>query len=227
MQFVRRVRMEVRTDRLPQTDARGDLPEGYRLVPWRAGRREALIEEHAAAKRDAFAAEPDAALFPALATAKGCRSLMAAIARQPLFLPGATWLVVREVDPFDPGFDGELDAAGGGSPVATVQGLGGTRGIGAVQNVGVVPECRGLGLGRAALLRSLRGFAAAGYGRVYLEVSADNAPAVRLYAALGFRPVRTVYKPVKNPAALPAPAPDGGPVSLARVPPVAPVLAAG
>ena len=181
MQFVRRVRMEAPTDRLPPPA----VPPEFRLVPWRPD----LLDEHAAAKRDAFAEEPDSLLFPALATVRGCRALMADIARQPLFLPDATWLAVRRADPFD--------EPAGGTAVGTVQGLGGTRGVGAIQNVGVVPECRGFGLGRALIVRALHGFAARGYRRVYLEVTADNAPALALYRDVGFRPVRTLYKPRK------------------------------
>ena len=182
-EFVRRVRMEAGTDRVPAAAVPGE----FRLVAWRAE----LLEDHAAAKCDAFAREPDALLFPALATARGCRALMADIARQPLFVPEATWLAVRRADPFAAG-------PAGGAAVGTVQGIGGTRGVGAVQNVGVVPECRGLGLGRALLARSLRGFAARGYRRVYLEVTAENAAAVGMYRSLGFRPVRTLYKPVRG-----------------------------
>ncbi|NNJ27173.1 GNAT family N-acetyltransferase [Alienimonas chondri] len=182
MQFVRRVRMEAMLNRLPAPATPGE----FRLVPW----RDDLIDEHAAAKRDAFADEPDSLLFPALATARGCRALMADIARQPLFLPEATWLAVRRSDPF-----GE---PAGGTAVGTVQGIGGARGIGAIQNVGVVPECRGFGLGRALIVRALHGFAARGYHRVYLEVTADNAPALTLYRDVGFHPVRTLYKPVKG-----------------------------
>ena len=181
--FVRRVRMEAATAGVPAAC----VPDEYRLVPWRPE----LLDAHAAAKHDSFAAEPDADLFPALATAGGCRSLMADIARQPLFVPEAAWLAVRRGGGF-----GEL-----GEAVGTVQGLGGTRGVGAIQNVGVVPECRGLGLGRALLARSLRGFAGRGYRRVYLEVTADNGPALHVYRSLGFRPVRTLFKPVKARAA--------------------------
>ena len=186
MPFVRRVRMEAALTGLPAPD----LPAEFRLIPWRAD----LLEEHAAAKREAFADEPDSLLFPALATPRGCRALMADIARQPLFLPEATWLAVRRDDPF-----GE---PAGGPAVGTVQGLGGARGVGAVQNVGVVPECRGLGLGRALIVRALHGFAARGYRRVYLEVTADNAAALALYRDVGFRPVRTLYKPMKAAPAL-------------------------
>ena len=155
------------------------VPEEYRLAPWRPE----LLDAHAAAKLDAFAGEPDGRLFPALATARGCRALMADIARQPLFVPEATWLAVRRSDPL-----------GQEEPVGTVQGIGGARSVGAVQNVGVVPECRGLGLGRALLARALLGFAGRGYRRVYLEVTAENAAALAVYRSLGFRPVRTLFK---------------------------------
>ena len=171
--------MEAATVGVPEVP----VPEEYRLAPWRPE----LLDGHAAAKCDAFAGEPDSLLFPALATARGCRALMADIARQPLFVPEATWLAVRRGDPFEPV-----------CAVGTVQGIGGTRGVGAIQNVGVVPECRGLGLGRALLARSLRGFAGRGYRRVYLEVTADNAPALAVYRSLGFRPVRTLFKPVRG-----------------------------
>ena len=180
--FVRRVRMEAATAGAPLPEA----PAEFRLAPWRPDR----ADDHAAAKFDAFAGEPDALLFPALATARGCRALMADIARQPLFVPEATWLAVRR--------GGSVSGGGEGEAVGTVQGIGGTRGVGAVQNVGVVPECRGLGLGRALLARSLRGFAARGYRRVYLEVTADNAAALAVYRSLGFRPVRTLFKPVRG-----------------------------
>ena len=180
MQFVRRLRMEVRTDRLPGVV----LPDGFRFAPWRAGR----LDDHARCKFEAFADAADLDLFPTLATVAGCRALMADIAAQPRFLPGATWLLVRDDDRVDAGFD---------PAVGTVQGLGGGRWTGAIQNVGVVPEFRGLGLGRALVLRSLHGFRVAGYRRVWLEVTAENAAAVRLYRGLGFRATKTLYKPLR------------------------------
>lgn len=63
-----------------------------------------------------------------------------------------------------------------------------------IQNIGVVPGHRSLGLGRCLIERSLAGFLMHGLRRVTLEVTADNARAVRLYQRLGFRRVRTVYK---------------------------------
>ncbi|MCA9071315.1 MAG: GNAT family N-acetyltransferase, partial [Planctomycetaceae bacterium] len=72
-----------------------------------------------------------------------------------------------------------------------------------VQNVGVIPEHRGLGLGRALVLRSLEGFRSTGLKRVYLEVTADNKQAVTLYQSIGFKLTRTLYKAVPTPAATP------------------------
>jgi len=68
---------------------------------------------------------------------------------------------------------------------------------GAIQNVGVVPEYRGRGLGRALVLQCLAGFQAAGVPRVYLEVTACNLPAVQLYRSIGFCLARTTYRAVE------------------------------
>jgi ribosomal protein S18 acetylase RimI-like enzyme len=80
-----------------------------------------------------------------------------------------------------------------------VQGLLDGCGFGGIQNLGVVPECRGLGLGRALLLKALDGFASAGAPRAFLEVTASNGPAVRLYRSMGFRASRTLYRAVELP----------------------------
>jgi ribosomal protein S18 acetylase RimI-like enzyme len=46
-------------------------------------------------------------------------------------------------------------------------------------------------------LAALAGFRQAGLTRVYLEVTADNEGAIRLYRRLGFITVRTVFKAVE------------------------------
>ena len=51
------------------------------------------------------------------------------------------------------------------------------------------------------MLKNLAGFRDVGLERVYLEVTAENLPAVSLYDSLGFRLVRTMYKAVKVQAA--------------------------
>ena len=69
--------------------------------------------------------------------------------------------------------------------------------MGAIQNLGVTPERRGQGLGRALLLRALAGFQQAGLKQAFLEVTAQNAGAIHLYQQIGFVHSRTVYKAVE------------------------------
>jgi GNAT superfamily N-acetyltransferase len=76
----------------------------------------------------------------------------------------------------------------------TVQGVYDRSGMGAIQNLGVVPDFRGLGLGTALMEQALAGFQKAGLKRAFLEVTAQNSSAVRLYKQLGFSRSRTVYK---------------------------------
>lgn len=61
--------------------------------------------------------------------------------------------------------------------------------------LGVVPELRGRGLGRALVLRALREARRGGAAGLLLSVDARNEPARRLYQRVGFAPVesRLVY----------------------------------
>ena len=68
------------------------------------------------------------------------------------------------------------------------------RGVGPIQNVGITPAHRGRGLGTVLLWHSLAGFQRAGIDRVFLEVTAHNSGACRLYERLGFRRTKVVYK---------------------------------
>ena len=154
------------------------LPLGYAWRAWHDG----LLEAHARVKYGSFLDETDALVFPSLGDQAGCYHLMLAIRQRPNFVPGATWLIEG---PF--------------GPVGTVQGLWDRGGFGAIQNVGVLPAHRGRGLGEALLLQALAGFARAGLHRAYLEVTADNAGALRLYRRAGFRCRKTIYKPVERP----------------------------
>ncbi len=52
----------------------------------------------------------------------------------------------------------------------------------------VAPEARGLGLGRALVDAVIDWARGAGYQRLLLEVATENAPAVSLYARMGFEP---------------------------------------
>jgi GNAT superfamily N-acetyltransferase len=161
------------------------LPPGYGFVRWRPE----ILERHAAVKYESFRGELDSVVFPCLGDLPACRRLMADIAGQKGFVPQATWLVTRRSLPDDLYAD-----------CGTIQGLSASNTLGAIQNVGVTPDARGLGLGKALVLKALYGFRAAGMRRVFLEVTAENAPAVELYRSLGFRTLRTMYKPAPGPA---------------------------
>ncbi len=170
--YYKRFRMEVELLGF-QEPARLAAP--FFWVPW----QEALLEDHAEVKFHCFREELDSLVFPCLGDRLGCHRLMREIRRKPGFLPEATWLISS---PW--GF------------CATIQGVVDRGGVGAIQNVGVVPAYRGRGLGRALVSRSLAGFQEAGLERVFLEVTAENDAAVRLYRELGFRKLKVLYKAV-------------------------------
>ena len=83
---------------------------------------------------------------------------------------------------------GALVATAGGEPVGFI-----VYRIGAdeaeVVTLGVRPESRLVGAGRALVEAALVAMAAAGARSCFLEVAADNAPAQALYARAGFRRV--------------------------------------
>lgn len=160
------------------------LPEGYRLVAW----NEALLDAHARTKYRSFCDEIDAVVFPCLGDLEGCRRLMREIRRKPGFLAEATWLIARVVAP------------GQHSWCGTIQGVVDKQGTGMIQNVGVVPGHRGIGLGTLLVLQAMAGFGRAGLRKASLEVTAENTSAAQLYRRLGFRRARTVYKVVDDKA---------------------------
>ena len=172
--YYKRLRMEIDLDGHSPTLAAA-LPGRFVWVPW----EEALLADHAEVKFQSFRHEIDAYVFPCLGDRYGCQRLMREIRRKPGFLPGATWLIACPE-----GY------------VATVQGVMDLGPIGAIQNLGVIPSYRGIGLGRALVHRALAGFREAGLRRAYLEVTAENNAAVQLYRSLGFHRAKTLYKAV-------------------------------
>lgn len=170
--YYKRFRMEIDLDAVPRVEA---LPQSFTWVSW----NESLLELHAEVKYRSFLGEIDADVFPSLGNPEGCKRLMCEIRRKPGFLPGATWLIACPQ-----GY------------VGTVQGVMDQGPIGAIQNVGVIPSYRGLGLGRALVRRALGGFSQAGLRRAYLEVTAENVAAVQLYYNVGFRRAKILYKAV-------------------------------
>ncbi len=181
--YYKRFRMEIDLTQVPLDEP--SVPEGYEWVAWQP----ALLERHALAKFESFRSEIDSDIFPCLGEPSGCRALMSEIVQRATFVPGATWLVSCHV------------ASNQWEDCGTIQGLVQAGQWGAVQNVGVAPEHRSRGLGRALILNSLAGFKAADVPRVYLEVTAGNLAAVQLYRSIGFRLARTTYKAVDRPTA--------------------------
>ena len=178
--FCRRLRLEIDLTRCDV--ARPELAAGYRWIEWTPE----LLGRHAAVKYRCFETEKDGKVFPSLRSAAGCQRLMDYIATNPMFVPTATWLLVC-----DKADRGEVIDCG------TIQGLATIPDSGAIQNVGIVPEHRGRGLGRALVQTALRGFRESGLMHISLEVTAANEPAVRLYQSLGFQVTKTLYRSVE------------------------------
>ena len=175
--YFKRFRMEIELRLVPAEPPA--LPADYALLAW----SEQMIPLHADVKFRCFAEEMDASVFPCLSSRAGCKRLMAEIAARDGFLPSTTWLVQHW-----PEHNRRPEICG------TIQGVSEGGGYGAIQNVGITPEHRGRGLGAILVWQSLQGFKQAGLSRVFLEVTAQNTPAIRLYQRLGFRKTKTVYK---------------------------------
>jgi ribosomal protein S18 acetylase RimI-like enzyme len=173
--YFKRFKMEIDLQDAPPVPP---LPDGYRWVAW----DDSLLDGHAEAMFRSFQREIDALVFPSLADRLGCSLLMQEIRRKSGFLPHATWLL-----------------AYAGGYCGCIQGLRDHSGLGAIQNLGVIPGHRGRRLGSALLLQATHGFLRAGLHRAWLEVTAQNDGAVRLYHRLGFRRRKTLYKAVETP----------------------------
>jgi hypothetical protein len=172
--YYKRFRMEIDLDGLPAVPV---LPPDYYWVPWDSS----LVELHAEVMFCSFHSGIDALVFPSLSSRSGCQHLMSEISRRPGFLPEATWLLACA--------DGYC---------GSVQGVRERSGLGAIQNLGVPPLYRNRGLGSALLFQALHGFRRMGLRRAFLEATAENDGAVRLYHRLGFRRRKTLYKAVET-----------------------------
>ncbi|WP_199193194.1 GNAT family N-acetyltransferase [Blastopirellula marina] len=171
--------MEIALDTLPEVPP---LPSGFRFLAWNAE----ILKRHADVKFQSFRFEVDANVFPCLGDSEGCFRLMREISMRDGFIPAATWLIEHEDQ-----------ATGNWRAVATVQGVRDREGNGSIQNLGVVPGFRGMGIGAILLLKALEGFKQQGMPRASLEVTSQNIGAIRLYERLGFRIASTVYKAVE------------------------------
>jgi len=180
VQYFKRFRMEIDLGKLKVP--KRSVPPGYRLVGW----DESLLDVHAEMKFQSFRSEVDASVFPCFNERSSCLRLMDEIAAKSGFLPAATWLV-------------EYVGAGPRRRefCGTIQGIEDAGCYGAIQNLGVVPHHRGRGLATCLMYRALDGFARSMLSRAYLEVTAQNRAAVKLYQKVGFRRARTLYKAVE------------------------------
>lgn len=178
--YYKRFHMVFDLRQLPEMD---EPAAGYELLPWSPS----LLKAHAKAKYQSFRWELDANVFPCLGDWRGCTRLMTDISKKSGFVPEATWLAV-----YRPAsrWRRSIEHCG------TIQGIRDNHGWGAIQNIGVTPEHRGQGIGTALIFRALAGFHEVGLQHAYLEVTADNEPAIRLYERLGFRRSKTLYKAV-------------------------------
>ncbi len=171
--YFKRYRMECSlNDPLPPTPA---LPAGYSWVPW----DDWLLETHAEVKYQCFVDEVDGIVFANLSCRSGCLHLMREIRQRSGFCAEATWLLVH-----------------GDTFCGTIQGVSDRHGAGCVQNLGIVAEHRGRGLGKALLLQALHAFRRQGMHRAMLDVTAQNKAAVQLYRQLGFRYRKSLYRMV-------------------------------
>ena len=170
--YVKRLRMESPLTGLADGQA---LPHSFSLASWAPDR----AADHAAVQWLAFRDSLDALVFPNLGRLDGCLQLMRIITDHGGFIPGATWLVRgRE------GYCGCVQGVREG-------------GVGVIQNLAVVPDCQGRGLGTSLLDACLNGFRAVGLRAAQLEVSARNGRACRLYHEAGFQIVKTLYREIR------------------------------
>ncbi|HLZ70730.1 MAG TPA: GNAT family N-acetyltransferase [Dehalococcoidia bacterium] len=167
----------------------GDLPRGAELSV-RAGHRQ-IVERYYAPRpglHEMLRMHTDAAAFhPPVASPPRPRALGRADAAALFDLyAGYDENVFRE-ELLDGGCffgveaDGRLLAAGGTHVVCPGEGAG------AVGNIFTRPEARGRGLARAVTAAVTAALLAKGCRDVVLNVRADNAPAIHVYAALGYR----------------------------------------
>ncbi|MCA9156944.1 MAG: GNAT family N-acetyltransferase [Planctomycetales bacterium] len=184
--YIKRYRMELRLDRLP-AELRQSQPQpaGFEVLPWTPR----LLNQHAEVKWASFRDEIDVHVFPCLGDRDGCRRLMREISSRNDFVPEATWLASRISPP-----DLSLRPKSSPTAIGTIQGLKVSAREGAIQNLGVHPDFRDVGVGRALLAAALNGFAEVDCRYVHLEVTVQNTAAIRLYERFGFHRVETLYK---------------------------------
>ncbi len=143
------------------------LPAGTEVVPWQPE----SVEPAAHLLQASFGKELDGQKDPAFRDTPGCRQLIAETChgRFGIFDPSVSMLLR---------YQGEWAGLALGSWNTAQDGF--------IPAIGLVPEVRGLGLGKALLSELLKRFAYASAPAVELAVTLDNKPAVELYKKMGF-----------------------------------------
>jgi GNAT superfamily N-acetyltransferase len=122
----------------------------------------------------------------------------------PVFFDAANY--ARMIQAWDLDLERSRVVVAEGKPVAIAMlGVRGARGW--IGGMGVVPEARGAGHGRAAMEAVLAEARGAGVTQVDLEVLVQNEPAIRIYEALGFRDTRALDVWIRAAAQAPPPPP--------------------
>lgn len=146
------------------------LPEGVRLRTFEPGRDE---EAWLALNATVFAAHPEQGSWT-LADLKRRE-------QEPWFDPAGFFLAVRHGSP-----DRRERLVGFHWTKVHDETADGQERIGEVYVVGVAPDERGSGLGRALTLAGLEHLRSLGLAQAMLYVDEENTPAIRLYRSLGF-----------------------------------------
>jgi ribosomal protein S18 acetylase RimI-like enzyme len=147
------------------SEAALEAPENLRFrrwAPWRRTRFAAVLERSYEGSLDC----------PAMAGLRTARDAIATHRATGLFRPGAWHLAIE-----------------GREPVGVVL-VNVLQGRGDITYLGVVPEARQRGIGRALLAQAIRDTARMHLPVLGLAVDTENTPAVRLYTAAGFEEVR-------------------------------------
>lgn len=160
-----------------------ELPHGFFWTPW----RDTLVKIHAKLVHTAFSKDLDGRIFPTFRQYSACEHLVHATVSARSFVPEATWLIGNFLEnktdkrftPFE--------------YCAAIQCECKKKRIGEIQNISVHPNKRRQGLGRILTLKALNSFQNLGAKRVILEVTAENAVALRMYASIGFHPLKYFY----------------------------------
>jgi len=113
-------------------------------------------------------------------SATACQLLIAELPRLLAAFPQAVW--IAEEDSRVVGFvAGQIDNRGGGD-------------YGVINDLCILPECRGFGIGRALVNAVSGAFVARGVGLVFLESGLQNHTAHEFFTRLGFAPISMVFR---------------------------------